>query len=121
MASAAFCALLIAHISETDGKPASATRKNAEAAFADADADAGRRGSPTPASATWNNVPAGDPRRLDTQTITVTGGSFGSPYYTFDGGGPPVLEVGTTYEFETSGVNSYHPFAILADGNVVSN
>ena len=37
MASAAFCALLIAHISETDGTPASATRNNAEAAFADAD------------------------------------------------------------------------------------
>jgi len=49
MASAAFCALLIAHISETDGTPASATRNNAEVAFADADADAGRRGSPTPA------------------------------------------------------------------------
>ena len=43
MASAAFCALLIAHISETDGTPASATRNNAEVAFADADADAGRR------------------------------------------------------------------------------
>ena len=37
MASAAFCALLIAHISETDGTPASATRNNAEAAFADAE------------------------------------------------------------------------------------
>ena len=37
MASAAFCALLIAHISETDGTPASATRNNAEVAFADAD------------------------------------------------------------------------------------
>ena len=49
MASAAFCALLIAHISETDGTPASATRNNAEVAFADANADAGRRGSPTPA------------------------------------------------------------------------
>ena len=30
--------------------------------------------------------PAGHVRRLDTQTITVTGGSFSSPYYTFDGG-----------------------------------
>ena len=33
--------------------------------------------------------PAGHVRRLDTQTITVTGGSFSSPYYTFDGGGCP--------------------------------
>ena len=35
-------------------------------------------------------------RRLETQTITVTGGSFDPPYYTFDGGAPPTLKVGTT-------------------------
>jgi hypothetical protein len=62
--------------------------------------------------------PAGHLRRLDTQTIAVTGGSFDPPYYTFDGGAPPTLEVGSTYVFETSGVSASHPFAIRADGNV---
>ena len=40
--------------------------------------------------------PAGHLRRLDTQTITVTGGSFNWPYYTFDGvaSAPPTLVLG---------------------------
>ena len=60
--------------------------------------------------------PAGHLRRLDTQTITVTGGSFDPPYYTFDGGAPPTLVLGTTYEFETSGVSASacRPFGIIA-------
>ena len=40
--------------------------------------------------------PAGHVRRLDTQTITVTGGSFSSPYYTFDGGAPPTPPAATS-------------------------
>ena len=56
-----------------------------------------------------------------TQTITVSGGDRNNaPYYTFDGGAPPTLVVGTTYEFDTWMVSGIHSFAIHADGNVVS-
>ena len=57
-----------------------------------------------------------------TQTISVSGGrTTPAPYYTFDGVDvAPTLVVGTTYEFETSGVSASHPFAVRADGNVVS-
>ena len=58
-----------------------------------------------------------------TQTITVSGGDFTAPYYTFDGGAPPTLVVGTTYEF-VSGSSSVvgdgaHPFRITGvDGGL---
>ena len=52
MASAAFCALLIAHISETDGKPASAT---------------------------WNNGGEDGPRRLDEDSPATPGWYAGAP------------------------------------------
>ena len=52
MASAAFCALLIAHISETDGKPASAT---------------------------WNNGGDDGPRRLDEDSPATPGWYAGAP------------------------------------------
>ena len=50
-----------------------------------------------------------------TQTITVSGGSLDPPYYTFDGGAPPTLVVGTTYEFVDGGISLDHPFRIKDD------
>ena len=50
-----------------------------------------------------------------TDVITVSGGSFTAPYYTFDGvdkwpDGTPKLEEFKTYRFEDGGVSSGHPF-----------
>ena len=47
-------------------------------------------------------------------TISVSGGEFNNaPYYTFDGGAPPTLEVGKTYRFVDGGVSGSHPFRIM--------
>ena len=47
-------------------------------------------------------------------TISVSGGDFNNaPYYTFDGGAPPTLEVGKTYRFVDGGVSGSHPFRIM--------
>ena len=99
-------ALLIAHISETDGTPASATRNNAEVAFADPALPPlaePTRPRPPRHPARSRRGPA-SPRHC--ATITVTGGSFDPPCYTFDGGAPPTLEVGKACAFETSGVSA---------------
>ena len=45
-------------------------------------------------------------------TISVSGGNYNAPYYTFDGGNPPTLEVGKTYRFVDGGVSGSHPFRI---------
>ena len=52
-----------------------------------------------------------------TDVITVSGGSFTAPYYTFDGvdkwpDGTPKLEELKTYRFEDGGVSSGHPFRL---------
>ena len=52
-----------------------------------------------------------------TDVITVSGGSFTAPYYTFDGvekwpDGTPKLEEFKTYRFEDGGVSSGHPFRL---------
>ena len=48
-------------------------------------------------------------------TISVSGGNYAAPYYTFDGGAPPTLEVGQTYTFVDGGVSGSHPFRITGE------
>ena len=46
-------------------------------------------------------------------TISVSGGSFNFPYYTFNGmDHMPELVYGNTYEFVDGGVSSSHPFTV---------
>lgn len=46
-----------------------------------------------------------------THTITVSGGSFSSPYYTFSGL-PTYFIKGDTYKFQGSSISSSHPFSV---------